>query len=70
VRTHELDSAAARLCAEFSDVPSAAVTSLLGDSYQLVVQTSGLPLVDKAEELTRLRLEVRTRHPAQQLKER
>ena len=62
--SHELDIAVARLSADFSDVPVAAITSLLGDSYQVVVQASGLPLVEKAEELTRLRLEVRTRHPA------
>lgn len=59
-----IDAALARLNHEFPDVPHDAITSLFGDSYQLVVDVSGEPLVDKAEELTRLRLEVRTRHPA------
>lgn len=61
---HELDRALARLCRQFPDVPRSAVASLLGDSYHTVVTASGEPRVDRAEELTRLRLEVRTRHPA------
>lgn len=60
----ELDAALARLTRQFPDVPGEAVTALLGDSYQQVVEISGRPLVDKAEQLARLRLEVRTRHPA------
>ena len=60
---HELDDAATRLHHEFPDVPTDAIASILGDSYQLVVTVSGQPLVDRAEELARLRLEVRTGHP-------
>jgi hypothetical protein len=60
----ELDEAMARLCGEFPDIPRDAVRSVLGDSYQSVVDAVGEPMIDKAEELTRLRLEVRTGHPA------
>lgn len=59
-----IDAALARLITQFPDVPHDVITSLFGDSYQVVVEATGAPLVDKAEELTRLRLEVRTRHPA------
>jgi hypothetical protein len=62
--TNELHQALHRLCAEFPDVPADAVASILGDSYQTVVEASGKPLVDKGEELARLRLEVRTGHAA------
>ena len=61
---HEMDGALTRLREQFPDVPADAVTSILGDSYQLVVSVSGQPLVGRAEDLARLRLEVRTRHPA------
>lgn len=64
VKAHELDGALSRLRAEFPDVPGDAVASIMGDSYQLVVTVSGQPLVDRAEDLARLRLEVRTRHAA------
>jgi hypothetical protein len=59
-----IDAALARLDEQFPDVPRTAITSLFGDSYRTVVDVSGEPLVDKAEELTRLRLEMRTRHAA------
>lgn len=59
-----IDAALARLDQQFPDVPHHAITSVFGDSYQVVVDVSGEPLVDKAEELARLRLEMRTRHPA------
>ena len=59
-----IDAALARLDLQFPDVPHDAITSLFGDSYQIVVGVTGEPLVNKAEELTRLRLEMRTRHPA------
>ena len=62
-----IEIALARLNRQFPDVPHDAVTSVFGDSYRLVVEVSGEPLVDKAEELTRLRLEMRTRHPAMPL---
>jgi len=61
---YELHGALTRLREQFPDVPADAVTSTLGDSYQLVVTVSGQPLVGRAEDLARLRLEVRTRHPA------
>lgn len=64
MNAHELDGAIARLREEFPDVPGDAVTSVMGDSYQLVVTVSGQPLIDRAEDLARLRLEVRTRHAA------
>ena len=63
----ELDHALRRLCEQFPDVPTDAVASVLGDSYQAVVEASGQPLVNKGEELARLRLEVRTGHPAARL---
>jgi hypothetical protein len=59
-----IDRALTRLNAQFPDLPQDAIRSVFGDSYRLVVDVSGQPLVDKAEELTRLRLEMRTRHPA------
>jgi hypothetical protein len=59
-----IDSALVRLSEQFPDVPRDAITSLFGDSYRVVVDVTGEPLVDKAEQLTRLRLEMRTRHPA------
>ena len=60
----ELDSAILRLVDEFPGVPADAVVSIVGDSYRVVVEATGEPLVEKAEELARLRLEVRTRAPA------
>lgn len=56
-----------RLTTGFPDVPADAVASILGDAYVLVATASGQPLVDKAEELAQLRLEVRTRHPLGQV---
>lgn len=61
---HELDNALAQLADQFPDVPLDAIASMLGESYRVVVEASGRPLVDKAEQLARLRLEVRTRRPA------
>jgi hypothetical protein len=63
-RTGELAPAIGRLREEFPDVPADAIVSLLADSYRVIVGRSERPLVGKAEDLTRLRLEVRTRHPA------
>ena len=60
----ELAPAIMRLIAEFPDVPPDAVVSMLSDSYRSVVGWTERPLVDKAEDLTRLRLEARTRHSA------
>lgn len=60
-----LEAAIDLLTAQFPDVPHSVITSMLGDSYRTVVEVTGQPLVAKAEELTRLRLEIRTRHPAQ-----
>lgn len=48
----------------FPDVPPDAITMMLGDSYLTVVTAAGKPLVDEAERLATLRLEVRTRHPS------
>lgn len=62
--TKELEPSLARLCRNFPGVPHDVIASVLGDSYRVVVEASGEPLVDKAEVLTRLRLEVRTRRPA------
>lgn len=59
-----IDAALARLNQQFPDVPHDVITSLFGDSYQVVVGVTREPRVDKAEELTRLRLEMHTRHPA------
>lgn len=61
----ELDSALVRLCLEFPGTPQDVVRSVLGDSYEVVVNATGQPLLDKVEELARLRLEVRTGLPAQ-----
>jgi len=60
----ELRDAAERLCRQFPGVPRDAVASLLGDSYRVVVEAAGAPEVGKAEELARLRLEIRTGRPA------
>jgi hypothetical protein len=59
-----IDAALERLNGQFPDVPHDAIRSVFGDSYRVVVDVAGEPLVDKAEELTCLRLEMRTRHPA------
>ena len=64
MKRHELNQALGRLAHEFPDVPRDAVVSILGDSYQLVVEISHQPLVETAEQLAELRLEVRTGHPA------
>lgn len=60
----ELRDVVDRLCREFPGVPRDAIASVLGDSYQVVVEAAGSPEVDKAEELARLRLEIRTGRPA------
>ena len=59
-----IDAAIALLRAQFPDVPCDVVTSVFTDSFIVVVDAAGEPLVDKAEELARIRLELRTRHPA------
>lgn len=59
-----VEAAIALLDHQFPDVPRDVITSMFADSYQVVVDATGEPLVGKAEELTRLRLEMRTRHPA------
>lgn len=53
-----------RLCRQFPGIPRDVVASVLGDSFQAVVDAVNAPMVDKAEELTRIRLEVRTGRPA------
>jgi hypothetical protein len=60
----ELDAPIRRLCRQFPGVPHDAITSIVGDSYRVVVEASGCPEVAAAERLARLRLEVRTRRPA------
>ena len=60
----ERDDVIERLVRQFPDVPGDVVASIFGDVFQVVVECTGLPLVGKAEEFARLRLEVRTRHPA------
>lgn len=60
----EVEAVLARLCRQFPWVPRDVIASMLGDSYRIVVEASGRPLICRAEELTRLRLEVRTRRPA------
>ena len=62
------DKALARLCAEFPELPQDVISSVLDDSLQTVVEASGQRLVQKGEELARIRLEVRTRHPARCVK--
>lgn len=61
---HELEAAIVHLVTQFPGVPRDAIVSIVGDSYRVIVEAVGSPLVDKAEELARLRLEVRTRTPA------
>jgi hypothetical protein len=60
----DLADAVTRLCRQFPGTPRDAIRSVLGDSYLVVVDAAGRPDVDKAEELARLRLEVRTGRPA------
>lgn len=62
--TAAIEAALRRLSAEFPDAPRDVITSLFTDSYLALVEVSRSALVAKTEELTRLRLEVRTRHPA------
>ena len=59
----ELAGPLRRLTTGFPDVPADVVTSILADSYILVVEVSGEPQIDRAEELAERRLEMRTRHP-------
>jgi len=59
----ELGAPLQRLVAGFPDLPRDVISSILSDSYVKVVEASGMPQVDRAEELAQLRLEVRTRHP-------
>lgn len=54
----------ARLGRQFPWVPRDTIASILGESYRLVVEASGRPLVDRAEELARIRLEIRTHRTA------
>ena len=56
----ELLLALDRLCRQFPGLPRDVIVSVLGDSFQVVVDAADAPLVDKAEELARIRLEVRT----------
>ncbi|HWC36388.1 MAG TPA: hypothetical protein VG650_16390 [Mycobacteriales bacterium] len=60
----QMADALVELCAQFPWVPRDVVASVLGDSYRTVVEARGVAMVGKAEELTRIRLEVRTHHPA------
>lgn len=60
----ELGPSVERLRREFPDAPRDVVTSMLADSYRTVVGVTDKPLVSKAEDLTRLRLEARMQHPA------
>ncbi|HVT21467.1 MAG TPA: hypothetical protein VHE57_08785 [Mycobacteriales bacterium] len=59
----ELAGPLRRLACGFPDVPHDVVASILTDAYILTVNVTGEPLVDRAEELAQVRLEVRTRHP-------
>jgi len=52
--------AVARLAEDFPQVPHDTVVSVFTDSYRVVVEATGVPLVDKAAELALIRLEVRT----------
>lgn len=54
-------AAADRLSREFPDVAPATVREILTDSQRVVLGTLGVHDVDKAAELARLRIEVRTR---------
>ena len=55
----ELDAAVMRLSHDYPQVPHDAVVSMLGDCYAVVVEASGQPLVGKAEQLARMRLDIR-----------
>jgi len=59
-----MDEVLVRLCQQFPDVRRDVISSLLDDCSRIVLEVAGTPLTDKTEELTRLRLEIRTRHPA------
>ena len=54
-----VDEAVGRLARDYPMVPWDAVVSLFSDSYRTVVEASGQPLVDRAEDLTRMRLDIR-----------
>ena len=54
----------ARLRAQFADIDEREIVRVLEDSYELEYATMGEPALDRAEQLARLRLEIRARHPA------
>jgi hypothetical protein len=60
----DLFAALSRLTAQFPSESSDSISTLLCDSVRVVAKATGEPLVGKAEELARLRLETRTGAPA------
>jgi hypothetical protein len=61
---HELDEVAGALVREFPEAAPEAVIGTLTHSELVVLETIGVPDRDRTVELARLRLEVRTGHPA------
>ena len=57
--TAQIDAAVASLVREFRGVPHDTVVSMLTDAYQLVIDNAGAPLVERAVDLTRIRLELK-----------
>ncbi len=55
----QVDEAVKRLAHDYPTVPWDAVVSLFSDSYRTVIEASGAPLVDRAEDLARMRLDIR-----------
>ena len=56
-----LDEVVDRLCAQFHEIPRAAVVSVVADSQRTVADAAGSPDPHQAERLARLRLHARLR---------
>jgi hypothetical protein len=63
-RLAELQAAADALWRQFPDLPREAVLGALTHSLCVVVGTLGYPVLERAQALARLRLEIRAGHPA------
>jgi len=68
VSAEGIEDAIDRLCMQFPDPGEEVIKSVYRDSLRLVTDMVGEPESDKAEEIARTRLEVRTRRPAIPLK--
>jgi len=60
----DLANVVARLCRQFPAVPLHAISSIVDEAYEVVIEAAGRAQVDKTEELARLLLEVRSGRPA------